>query len=160
MTREQYGTAYREGFHLTVRFLISRGVSPDAAEETAQAAWTRGWERLHQLRDASLVLTWANSIALNLRRTQIRTESRKQELSPLAEGPGLDLAKIDVKKILKCCRQPDRMLLVSYYLDGRATSEIAQEQGLTETAVRIRMMRARRHIQDMLRCSPDMALAA
>jgi DNA-directed RNA polymerase specialized sigma24 family protein len=160
MTREEYGNAYRDGFHLTMRFLISRGVPPDTAEETAQAAWTRGWERLHQLRDSSLVLTWANSIALNIHRTQIRADAKKTELSPFTEGPGLNMAAIDVKKILSHCRQTDRKLLSSYYLYGRATSEIATEQGLTETAVRIRMMRARRYVQDLLSCGPDLSAAA
>ncbi|HVT95775.1 MAG TPA: antiterminator Q family protein [Bryobacteraceae bacterium] len=160
MTREEYGNAYRDGFHLTMRLLISRGVSPDTAEETAQAAWSRGWERLHQLRDSSLVLTWANSIALNIHRTQIRSESRKTELSPYVEGPGLNTAAIDVKKILSRCRKTDRALLSSYYLHGSATNEIASEHGLTETAVRIRMMRARRYVQDLLSCRPDLSAAA
>lgn len=160
MTREEYGNAYQDGFHLTMRFLISRGVPPGTAEEMAQAAWARGWERLHQLRDSRLVLTWANSIALNIHRTQIRAEAKKTELSPFAEGPGLNTAAIDVKKILSCCRQTDRKLLSSYYLQGRATSEIATEQGLTETAVRIRMMRARRYIQDFLACGPGLSPAA
>jgi len=39
MTREQYGQAYQKGFNLTVRFLVSRGLAYDAAQETAQAAW-------------------------------------------------------------------------------------------------------------------------
>ena len=64
MTREQYGQAYQKGFNLTVRFLVSRGFAYDSAQETAQAAWVKGWERLSQLRDPSMVLTWMNSIAL------------------------------------------------------------------------------------------------
>jgi hypothetical protein len=46
MTREEYGTAYQKGYNLTVRFLVSRGLSYDSAQETAQAAWAKGWERL------------------------------------------------------------------------------------------------------------------
>ena len=51
MTREEYGAAYKKGYNLTVRFLVSRGLSYDSAQETAQAAWVKGWERLGQLRD-------------------------------------------------------------------------------------------------------------
>ena len=51
MTREEYGKAYQKGYNLTVRFLVSRGLAYDAAQETAQAAWVKGWERIGQLRD-------------------------------------------------------------------------------------------------------------
>src|SRR5437868_6449190 len=74
MTREEYGYAYHRGRDLTVRFLRSIGLSTDDAEETAQAAWGKGWERLGQLRDSNMVLTWMNSIALNIHRSHIRRE--------------------------------------------------------------------------------------
>ncbi len=161
MNREEYGNAYGSGFRVTVRFLISRGASPDKAEEMAQAAWSRGWERLHQLRDPAMVVTWTNTIALNLHRSSARSESRTTELSPLSAAPSSNImAKIDAAKILNRCGKRDRTLLAAYYLDGRATSEIAQQNGLTETAVRLRLMRARRFLQDMLTCNPEMALAA
>jgi DNA-directed RNA polymerase specialized sigma24 family protein len=80
MTREQYGQAYQKGFNLTVRFLVSRGLAYDSAQETAQAAWVKGWERLAQLRDPSMVLTWMNSIALNIHRSYIRREPLLQTL--------------------------------------------------------------------------------
>ena len=35
MTRKEYGSAYKKGYNLTVRFLVSRGLSYDAAQETA-----------------------------------------------------------------------------------------------------------------------------
>jgi len=147
MNREQYGSAYGSGFRMTVRFLKARGASPDRAEEMAQAAWSRGWERLHQLRDEAMVVTWANSIALNLHRSSARRDSRTVELSPLAAAPPSNmLAQIDVTKILDRCGKRDRNLLAAYYLNGRATSEIARESGLTETAVRLRLMRARRFL--------------
>ena len=46
MTSEEYARAYQDGIKLTFRFLLSRGVGPDSAEEISQAAWFRGWERL------------------------------------------------------------------------------------------------------------------
>ncbi len=144
MTKDQYSDAYRQGFKLTLRFLLSRGLPYDTAEETAQAAWTRGWERLSQLRDASLVFTWANSIALNMYRSLLRQEPRREGLSGLSTSPVPNLAKVDVEQILERCRREDRDILQLYYLDGYLTSEIAAERGVSETAVRIRLMRARR----------------
>ncbi len=146
MTREEYGSAYQRGFNLTVRFLVSRGLSYDSAQETAQAAWAKGWERLGQLRDSNMVLTWMNSIALNIHRSYIRREPLLQTLPELSTAPKINLAAIDVRRILKCCKHNDRMVLQRHYLEGYKVQEIAQQQGWTETAVRIRLLRARRTV--------------
>ncbi len=150
MTQEEYGTAYQSGFNLTVRFLVSKGLSYDAARETAQAAWAKGWERLGQLRNPSMILTWMNSIALNIHRSYIRREPLLQTLPELSTSPKVNLAAIDVRRILKCCKQNDRMVLQWHYLEGYKVQEIAQQQGWTETAVRIRLLRARRTVGQRL----------
>jgi RNA polymerase sigma factor (sigma-70 family) len=155
MTKEEYGIAYQSGFNLTVRFLVSRGLSYDAAQETAQAAWAKGWERLAQLRDKNMVLTWMNSIALNIHRSYIRREPLLQTLPELSTPPKVNLAAIDVRRILKRCKRNDRMVLQRHYLEGYKVQEIAQQQGWTETAVRIRLLRARRVVGKRLSHKPS-----
>jgi len=146
VTTEEYGAAYQRGFSLTVRFLVSRGLPYETAQETAQAAWVKGWERLGQLRDPTMVLTWMNSIALNIHRSHMRREPLLQTLPELSTAPKLNLAAIDLRRILKTCKHNDRMVLQRHYLEGFKVREIAQEQGWTETAVRIRLLRARRSV--------------
>jgi RNA polymerase sigma-70 factor (ECF subfamily) len=150
MTREEYGAAYQKGYKLTVRFLVSRGLSPDSAQETAQAAWTRGWERLGQLRDPSMVSTWMNSIALNIHRSYMRREPLVQILQEFPTQPKVNLAAIDVRRILKRCKTKDRLVLHRRYIEGYKIQEIAKSQGWTETAVRIRLLRARRSARKRL----------
>jgi DNA-directed RNA polymerase specialized sigma24 family protein len=144
MTREEYGQAYQRGFDLTVRFLLSRGVHRDSANEVAQAAWVKGWERLVQLRNESLVVAWVNTIALNVYRSLIRREPLSQAL---AEAPdktvSIDLAAMDIARVLTFCR-PSNRLLLEQCMNGVTTAEIAREQGVSETAIRIRLLRARR----------------
>jgi RNA polymerase sigma factor (sigma-70 family) len=160
MTQEQYGKAYQSGFNLTVRFLVSKGLSYDSARETAQAAWAKGWERLSQLRNPAMILTWMNSIALNIHRSYIRREPLQQALPEIPTAPKVNLAAIDVRRILKCCKQNDRMVLQWHYLEGYKVQEIARQQGWTETAVRIRLLRARRTVgQRMGRKAPDNPVA-
>jgi RNA polymerase sigma factor (sigma-70 family) len=144
MTREEYGSAYQQGLNMTVRFLMSRGLTYDTASEIGQAAWVRGWERLEQLRDASTVLSWMNSIALNLHRANVRREPLLQRLPNLPVQPKINLAAIDTRRILEVCKKNDRMVLQRYYLDEFKIQDIARQQGCTETAVRIRLVRARR----------------
>jgi RNA polymerase sigma-70 factor (ECF subfamily) len=142
MTRTEYGKAYQAGFPLTVKFLTSRGVPRDAAEEAAQSAWTTGWERIDQLRDQRLVRPWVNTIALNLHRRVAVLDSRKRPLVDRAGRTGPDLAAIDLARLLGSCCPSDRALL-EHQLHGLTTREIARQVGASEIAVRIRLMRAR-----------------
>jgi len=149
MTREEYGVAYQRGYDLTVRLLVSRGASPDGAIEAAQAAWARGWERLSQLREKSMVGTWVNTIALNAYRGILRRESNFDALPELSTKAGVDLAAIDVDRILGRCRPRDRALL-EQQMRGLSNAEMAIMQGVTTTAIRIRLLRARRAVRIQL----------
>jgi len=143
MTRETFGQAYQQGFRRTVRLLRSRGASPHSAEDVAQAAWLRGWERLHQLRDERMIVSWVNAIAVNVHRYTIHYEARYQELPDLHSSAGIDLARIDAAKILTLCRPRDRDLF-EQQMGGLTADEIATQQGVSTTAIRIRFLRARR----------------
>jgi DNA-directed RNA polymerase specialized sigma24 family protein len=146
MTSGTYGQAYQTGFERTIRFLISKGVGRDEAQEVAQAAWARGWERLNQLRSDDLVLTWVNTIALNIYRRALQIERFRQPLPELYSKLTIDMAAIDVASVLKSC-QPRERLLLELQMRGATPKEIAQNNGVTETAIRIRLMRARRAVR-------------
>lgn len=144
MTAMQFGSAYGEGFHRTVRFLSSKGLSDVEAEEIAQAAWTRGWERRHQLRDQTMIFTWVNSIAFNLFRNQFRRNARHTELPEMPDGrPFSAIARTDLQCLLSQCDGLDRSLLWMQYVEGRTSAEIAGRVGMKPPTVRIRIMRAK-----------------
>lgn len=143
MNTEEYGSAYKQGYGRTARLLVKQGLSWDGAWETAQAAWVRGWERRGQLRDSNMVITWINTIALNMYRSSLRREPFSQDLPDVPAPPEKHLAAIDAQFILQSCKKKDRMVLESYYLEDRNAEEIARAQGWTEMAVRLRLFRAR-----------------
>ena len=144
MTKNAFGQAYQSGFDRTIRFLISRGAARDGAQEAAQAAWARGWERLAQLRNDEMLLTWVNTIALNIYRRARHCEERfQQPLPELRSLLRIDMAAIDIARILKFCRPRERRLL-ELQMQGVTTRELARNNGVTETAIRIRLLRARR----------------
>ena len=154
MTQKEFGSAYTNGCNRTVRFLLSRGLSEDEARETAQAAWVRGWERRGQIRDGDKTLTWVNSIALNLYRSQRRRDHKKEELQEFPIPPRVDLIAIDVHRMLSRCRVTDRELLRKRYFYGYEIDELARDQGCSQTAVRVRLMRARRSLRRLLEERP------
>ena len=143
MTNHGYGQAYEAGFERTVRFLVSRGAQRDSAQEIAQAAWVRGWEYLYQLREDSTVIAWVNTIALNAYRKILQRETL---MEPLRNVPSLipsDSDTIDLKRALNGCRPCERNLL-ERHMRGFSTKDIARDEGVSETAIRIRLHRARR----------------
>jgi RNA polymerase sigma factor (sigma-70 family) len=151
MTTEEYGIAYKKGYIRTTRFLVRQGMSWDCAKELAQAAWVRGWERRGQLRETSMVTSWINTIALNMHRTDLGREPFfLQEVPEIPAPPERHLAAIDVQLLMQVCRKKDRFVLQRYYLDECGTQEIARAQGLTVTAVRLRLLRARRGLAKTL----------
>jgi DNA-directed RNA polymerase specialized sigma24 family protein len=143
MTNHGYGEAYQAGFERTVRFLVSRGAQRDCAQEIAQAAWARGWECSRQLREDSTVIAWVNSIALNVYRRILQRETLMEPLRNVPSRISVDSATIDLKRALNGCRLCERNLLVQH-MRGFSNKDIARDEGVSETAIRIRPHRARR----------------
>jgi DNA-directed RNA polymerase specialized sigma24 family protein len=154
MTREGYGEAYACGYERTVRFLCSRAIPRDPAREFAQAAWVRGWERITQLRNENMLLTWVNTIALNYFRASSRRARACAVNTELPGGAGVSFAALEVDGILRRCEAKDRDLF-EQYLEGATAGEIARARNVSETAVRIRFLRARRAaLSQLQRVSP------
>jgi len=146
MKRNEYADAFQKGYSATRRFLLSRGAALDEAEEIAQAAWVRGWEYRDQLRDPSMVNFWVNSIARNLFRARFRTP-------PVIPLEGIDPSysmsleeQIEVRRMLERCPPRDRALLEKS-LEGFSAEEIAKDEGISSTGIRVRMLRIRQGIR-------------
>lgn len=150
MDRDQFADAFRHGYPMTLRFLLSRGAPTDIAEEIAQAAWAKGWECLEQLQRPAMVGAWVNSIAKNMLKNRLRAEQRLEGLTESAKSAGPQLVTVDVKRILMRCDNRDSRILKGYYLEGYTTEELAREVGLTPVTVRVRLLRIRRALRAQL----------
>ncbi len=146
MTKDAFGMAYQHGFEITVRFLMSRGIRPQYALESAQSAWVKGWEMLAQLRDEKMVLSWVNSIALNDYRKCRRQQSKLQNLFDIPGGAEPDMSALDLKRILAFVSMDDRSLL-ELRMQGSSVNEIAGHYKVSSTAIRLRLLRARRLVK-------------
>jgi DNA-directed RNA polymerase specialized sigma24 family protein len=90
-----------------------------------------------------MILSWVNTIAINVHRRRSQYEARYEALSDLRGQVGIDLAAIDAARILALCRPRDRMLF-EQRMGGLTTDEMAESQGVSPTAIRVRLLRARR----------------
>ena len=153
MTSEDYAQAYQQGFNLTVRFLISRGICTENAIEFAQSAWVRGWEKRDQLRNEKMVATWVNSIALNHYRMSLRQQSGQQALTDLPGGSGPNTTAIDMQRVLDYIPEDERLLL-QRRMYGASINELAKDHNVSDTAIRLRLMRARRSAKSHMEKMP------
>lgn len=153
MTNTDYAEAYKTGYQKTVRFLLSRGVAEPTAEESAQAAWARGWEKRDHLQKENRVVQWVNTIALNIFRGRYRKESMEEELPTVREfyvNPENRTARVDLRKSAGQCTDKDWQLLTAHYVDGYSSSEIAEKLNLNPVTVRVRISRAKSKLRRFL----------
>lgn len=147
ITQKEYGSAYENGRKQTIHFLLSRGLQEDEAREKAQAAWVKGWERRFQLKDKQKTLSWINTIALNLYRSSVRKDSRHEPLGELSVPPQIRISAFDMEKMLNQCREREKEILMLRYFHGYDIRDLAGRYGCSETAVRVKLLRARRSLK-------------
>ena len=152
MRRNEYAEAFEAGFPATRRFLLSRGAGLEEAEEIAQAAWERGWEFRDQLRDPGLVGFWVNSIARNLFRAKFRSKAAVP-IEGVDAPYMLNLEQIELHRLLERCSRRDRELL-ERSLQGYSAEEIARDEGITPTGIRVRLLRIRQALREQLSLAP------
>ena len=152
MRRNEYAEAFEAGFPATRRFLLSRGAGLEEAEEIAQAAWVRGWEFRDQLRDPGLVGFWVNSIARNLFRAKFRSKAAVP-IEGVDAPYMLNLEQIELHRLLERCSRRDRELL-ERSLQGYSAEEIARDEGITPTGIRVRLLRIRQALREQLSLVP------
>ncbi len=149
LDQDGYERAYSDGFRSTLRMLRSKGADFETAEELAQAAWARGWQFRQQLLDPLLVGAWVNTIARNLFWSRVAYEQRYQELGEIAQTSNWD-SSLEARAILSGCSEGESKLLRLFYLEGYTMHEIARNEKLCATTVRVRMMRLRRKVRTRL----------
>jgi RNA polymerase sigma factor (sigma-70 family) len=151
MTRDEYGIAFQQDFERTIGSLAARGVRSDDAREIAQAAWTRGLERICQLRNEQSVIEWVNTITRRRLLTSFR-QNRLVDLSQMkhepAAAPSVNLAAIDVRRALQECKPHERKLLEDFYWRGYSSHEFATQTGKSVGAIHAALCRARKALRE------------
>lgn len=150
MTTVQFADAYRDGFARTIRFILSKGLNHSEAEEIAQTAWARGWERRAQLHDLKALPAWINTIALNMLRNVVRRRKREVTFEGYyfpSSRPAGTAARLDLQRMLSSCNPLDQTLFRLRHFEGLTTPEAARRCGLSAVTARVRLMRARRRIR-------------
>jgi RNA polymerase sigma-70 factor (ECF subfamily) len=122
------------------------------SQDIMQEVFLRAMTKLKTLRDEGRARPWLLQIA---RRTCIDYYRNRPPAQTLASDvpAGADCIKGQVKRVHEAVTQlPEqyREPIALYYLDGRNCAGVAQTLGISEQAVRQRLVRARLMLHDLL----------
>jgi RNA polymerase sigma-70 factor (ECF subfamily) len=141
--------------------LIACGTrNQDTASDLAQEVSIRAWERLHTLDDPRSFTAWIRRIAANaardhLRRMAVRREDDLDHALDLAgdDDPHRRAERVgEIRLMLAALENEDGEVveLLVARAEGVSVEELANRTGLTEGALKMRLMRARKRLRERL----------
>lgn len=134
---------------------------PTQAEEWAQEAWVRAWERLPGFRGESAFTTWLHRLTVNLILDRRRGEQRwAKRFESVAEyGPYEESAptreahpghRMDLEQAVATLPEGARTVFLLYDVEGYKHQEIAHRLGVAEGTVKAQLHRARKMLREAL----------
>jgi RNA polymerase sigma-70 factor (ECF subfamily) len=146
---------YRQVYTLAVRLVGDR----HEAEDVAQEAYLRVHRSLRTFRGDSSFGTWMYRIVANTAMTHLRKRGRFGDLADEPEtvlrlaDSGSSEGEVDmdhVRVALNALPDAQRVILLMKDAYGFSCREIADQMGVSEGAVKVRLHRARRRLKDSL----------
>ena len=148
--------------HKDLVFTIAMNITRNRedAEEVAQDAFVKAFQKLATFRQESSFQTWIYRIAYNeaisrIRKNKVRLLDLEEEITgniPEEEVEddiaGLDVyeQKMVIGKLLDNLPETDRVIVTLFYLDGQPITAISAVTGLGESNVKVRLHRIRKRI--------------
>lgn len=147
------------------------------AEEVTQESFIRAYRRLWLLGDGAKFAAWISAIARRLainlglrhrreldKRERWALEQREgvSEAGPAASAEGATFARPSgeaLRRTLGDLSPAYRECLVLFYLEGQSGAEVAQTLGISESAFRVRLHRARAALRERVQAQLESSLA-
>jgi len=157
--RAAYAVLVRRHYNRT--FLVSLGVLGHVhdAEDMAQDAMIKGFERIRQLRRGSQFGPWVTAIARNLSVNQLR----KRKMTERALGAEESLRHRQGRPVCEDLQQAVaqlpwdlRLPLVMYYFDGQNVKAVAEKLEISTSGVYQKLKTAINELHEILTSQGDM----
>lgn len=154
MTKEQLGDlvlSNEKQLYAIAKTILWREVD---VEDAVQEAIVKAFSRIHTLKKDKYALTWLIRILINECYDQIRRQNKiifledsmEAQLTPAEVGPEY----YDLYQALSELSEELQLPIVLYYFGGFLTREIAEIMDISEGAVRKRLVRARKILNEKL----------
>jgi RNA polymerase sigma-70 factor (ECF subfamily) len=128
------------------------------AEDIMQDVFMKALTKLDSLRDPGRMRPWLFQIARRMCTDYYRRKRPTQPLSqefPAKSKSGFAFPMEKLHAAIAKLPTEDREAILLFYLDGRKCSHIAESLGISETAVRKRLVRARLKLHEILAEDPS-----
>ena len=149
----------REVFRLALKLLGNYELARDASQET----FLRAWRALPRFRGYAALSTWLHRITVNTsfnvrKRAQrhrataledVREPVDERAASPEAAGERIELNQ-RLRAALAQLTPSQRQVVVLKDIDGLSHAEVAQAEGISVAAAKVRLHRARRSLRDIV----------
>ncbi|HNV07539.1 MAG TPA: sigma-70 family RNA polymerase sigma factor [Dokdonella sp.] len=137
------------------------GMNPARAEELAQEAFVRAWEKLDSFRFESAFTTWLHRLAVNvalmeLRRPDLEDTTESDELERASEPvrPFCVAERADLERAVAGLPPRARAVLVLHDIEGWKHEEISRELDMAVGSSKAQLHRARGLLKRALGESP------
>ncbi|MCG6950316.1 MAG: sigma-70 family RNA polymerase sigma factor [Acidobacteria bacterium] len=150
---------YRENAGRVYLLCLRMCGDPSLAEELAQEAFVRAWQKLGSFRGASAFSTWLHRVTVNVvlgdRRSTARREARVKSVGdrlPVEEAvsdpsPG---QVMDLERSIRALPEGARTVFVLHDIEGYRHKEISRLTGLAVGTSKAQLHRARRLLRKAL----------
>jgi RNA polymerase sigma-70 factor (ECF subfamily) len=146
---DAFADLYRSHFRSVVKAV--RPLIGDAAEDVAQEAFTVLHARWAEVGTYEMPQAWVRRVALRIAARRAQRERMRVSLEPFADPPsspgGIDL---DLVRALDALPGSQAAIVALHHLADRSISEIADSFGLSESAVKVRLHRARARLAEQV----------
>lgn len=119
------------------------------AQDAIQETFCRYLEKKPDFRDEEHVKAWLIRVATNICRDMIRFRIRRPKIS-IDEVENILVAPEQQETLMELLELPAKQKTVIYlhYVEGYQIKEIADIMGISESAVKMRLMRGRKQMRD------------
>ncbi len=151
MTSEEFARRV-EALRPTLYRVCRAQLSAEADREDAiQEAVFRAWRRQNGLRDESCFNPWFIRILINACRDIQRQHRRVLPMEAPPEPPPKDDPRLQaLRDAMDALEERQRLCLLLHYIEGYSVKEVAAMLHLGESAVKLRLMRGRRKLKELL----------
>jgi len=152
---------YREVYTLCLRVLRDEQEAADATQDT----YLKVWRGIKGFRGDAAFTTWLYRVGMNAALTRNRGNSRRRAIEVAAEPEALVAlpasdsteaaagARVELgvlETALASLPEHYRVAVVLRDVYGRSTAEVAEALGISETAAKVRVHRARKKLKSMV----------
>ena len=142
-------------FALCLRMAATRA----DAEDWAQEAWVRAWQRLGSFRGDAKFATWMHRLTLNVILDRMRRRAKRRDRTfgdrtlaraPEARTVELPGERLDLRRAVAALPDGARVVFLLHEVEGYKQREIAERLGVAVGTVKSQLHRARKLLQEAL----------